>query len=204
MSNFAATDTNITDTLDYLLSGYNSLGNEFVGKNGDTFVYLSCNGTAPYVQDTQPTFFLPQPGQYIETDMFLPITITDPRQSVAVGMQMRPWVGFDIINGAGFASADFYLTLNRYKANQPLYFPTTVIEKQIIFSSDTPNPVNGVVLTTGTSDLTFQPIIDTPGEIGDYIYWQEIYFDLTSSSPQFDFLWIGVDFRNISASMVKP
>ena len=203
MANFAATNTNITDTLDYLLSGYNSLGNEFEGKSGQTFVYLTGNQVPPFVTPNQPAPYNPTTF-YVETDMFLPITISDVRQRVAVGMQMRFWVGYNIINGAGFASADIYLSLNRYKINQPFFFPTVVQERLIQFSSDISNPTNGDIVTTGTSDLTFQPIIDTPGEIGDYIYWQEVFMLNTSSAPGFDWQWIGVDYRNISASMVKP
>ena len=204
MSNFAATPTNLTDTLDYLLSGYNSLGNEFVGKNSQTFVYLSLQQIPPYVQDTQPTFLLPPDGQYIETDMWVPITITDARQSVAVGMQMRPWIGYNVVDGTGFATMDIFLSLNRYKAGQKLFFPTTVLERRIVLESDTSNPVNGEVITTGTSALVFQPVIDTPGEIGDYIYWQEIYLSPQSSNPRIEAVWLGVDDRSISASMVKP
>lgn len=203
MANFAATNTNITDTLDYLLSGYNSLGNEFEGKSGSSFVYLTGNQVPPFVTPTQPAPYNPT-TRYIETDMFLPITISDARQRVAVGMQMRFWVGYDVIDGPGFASADIYLSLNRYKVNQPFFFPTVVQERLISFSSDTSNPVNGDIVTTGTSDLTFQPIIDTPGEIGDYIYWQEVFMLNTSNPPYFDWQWIGVDYRNISASMIKP
>lgn len=206
MANFAATDKNLPDTLDYLLSGYNSLGNEFQGKSAQAFAYVVYG--EPYMRPVDEGF-PPPPDFYIRTDMFLPITITDPRQSVAVGMNIRPFIGYDVLGGPGFGSIDIYLSLNRYPASQrdnSILPPVVVKEKLIIFSSDISNPVNGDPITTGTSGLVFPPAIDTPGTPGDYVYWLEFYFTASSfyPDPTLDVLWLGADDRGISASMVKP
>jgi len=222
MANFAATDKNLPDTLDYLLSGYNSLGNEFEGKSSGTFAYI--DGSGPETTQTQPNnppFSNIASGYYYVTDMFIPITITDARQRVVVGMSLTAQIGVYSDDNSTFppspggypATGDFYISLNRIPAQylergyQTLAWlePYTIQEVMIPFSAPAADVVDGYPLTVGTAGCVFTNIVDQPGEPGDYFYWQGIFWLNTSPSPnRLEVQWFELRNRSIGASMVKP
>lgn len=221
MSNFAANDTNLTDTLDYLLSGYNSLGNEFEGKSSGTPAYMLGYGETTQTQPNNPPYSNIGPTFYYATDMFIPITITDARQRVVVGMSLTAQMGvysesfpptIPPTPGGYPATGDFWISLNRIPAKNlqrslvelSWLEPYTIQQVIIPFSAPAADVVDGYPLTVGTAGCVFTNIVDQPGEPGDYFYWQSVYYIWTSAPNYLQVQWFELRNRSIGASMVKP
>ena len=201
MANFAITQQESLDSVNYLLSGPNSIGNDLDGYFGDEFVYFPGQGGEPYAQETVP-LTPPLTDQYLETDTFTIVNVTDPNQTIAVTGQMKLWGSWTVSVPSDYT---VYIAINRYKVPNILYYPTTLTELPINFTNyDIPpaDPVDGEVLTVGSSGMVFANYIDRPGSLGTYYYWMEVYLEPITGDFTMD--WIGADFRSITASLIKP
>lgn len=195
MANFAVTNKEALDSLNYVLSGPSDIGNEFEGVNYTFFEYCSGDRIPPYMSPTLPS---PPPptDTYIETDTYAVVNVTEPTQKITVSAQCRPFVGWTITTGP----TDFrvYIAVNRYKAPNILYYPTNLNEYSVSFTNYTPSDPNEDDL----GQRIFLTLIDQPGEIGEFYYWLEFYVEVLSGDFQLDY--IGAETRSISASLVKP
>lgn len=217
MANFAITDQETLNSVNYLLSGPTNIGNDFTGKSGGetnpnlNFVYWPGDDIPPYYSTTVPVN--PPPTQnYISTDMFVgPITVQDATQQLVVSTQTRLWADWTASVASQYR---FYITLARYRVVDGFFRPLppigsdvpggskTMVENSILLSASANSAAGGELITNGSSGMVYANIVDTPGTIGIYYYWLLIYLEPVSGDLAVN--WIGGDIRSISASLVKP
>jgi hypothetical protein len=200
MTNFAITQQESLDSVNYLLSGPSSIGNNLQGFFGDGFAYFPGQGGEPYAQTTQP-LTPPLTNQYLETDTFVVVNVTDPTQKIAVSGQMKLWASWTVSVPSNY---DIFIALNRYKLPNILYYPTTLTELNITFTNFDilpDDPAEGEIITVGSSGMVFANYIDEPGELGTYYYWMEVFLLPISGDMVID--WIGADYRSVTASLIQ-
>jgi hypothetical protein len=209
MTNFAITQQESLDSVNYLLSGPSSIGNDFTGVFFDAFEYCTGDQIPPYMtvgteNPTPPPDYLPPSppppvDQYIETDCFAIVDITDPRQQIVVAAQCRPFAQWTASIPSNFT---FYFSINRYEFPNILYYPTTIIEYPTAYTNwSTP----GVDVDFGQK--VFLNVTDEPGKIGRFYYWLEFYVQTDFDgvvTGDFALEYIGAQQRSISVSLVKP
>jgi hypothetical protein len=198
MANFAITQQESLDSVNYLLSGPSSIGNDFRGVFFDAFAYCTGDKIPPYMSDTQPS---PPPpvDQYIETDCFAIVDITDPQQRIVVSAQCRPFAGWTASIPSDFT---FYFGINRYQYPNILYYPTTIIEYPTAYTNWSTSAVD-----EDFGQKIFLNVTDQPGSIGRFYYWLEFYVQTDFNgviTGDFALDYIGAQQRSISVSLVKP
>jgi len=207
MANFAITQQESLDSVNYLLSGPSNIGNDFKGKAGNNFVYFPADRLPPYASSSVPA--VPPPTlTYIETDMFVPIFITEATQQITLSAQLRPWAYWEPCTPG--SEYRFYISLNRYKAPNILFYPTynaldsDLPEFSVLITDTTGAGADpgGTIVTNGSAGMVYANTIDSPGAIGLYYYWLEMYLEPVSGDLSVE--WIGADLRSISASLIKP
>lgn len=226
MANFSITDPQVVDSLNYVLSGPSSIGNDFEGLSQSEFVYLTneTNGSLaltdfttnpyviPYVEGDPPPVGYPAPyDTYIKTGMYVPIAISDPTQQVNVTAQVRPWFSWTLSTPSEIR---WRTSLNRYKvpnlsydpalALDNFYQPTTVLVSvpiKITKVASDPFPLEGETVTNGSTGMVYTNVVDIPGSIGIFYYWMEFNITLLSGDMVID--WTGTDIASISASLIK-
>ena len=207
MANFAITDPQILDSLNYILSGPIPTANQFKVKNFQTFKYCTGDRVAPYMTDgtvnpsPPPDYLPPSPpppeNQYIETDCYNIVNITDPTQKAVISCQVRPF--FEATCTQIDSEIKIYVAVNRYKEPNILYYPTTVAEYAFTYTSSVP------LIDQDLGRLLFLNVTDEPGALGVYYYWLEFYVETVVSGVHLpgDFVldWIGAEFRSISTNV---
>jgi hypothetical protein len=217
MANFAITQQESLDSVNYLLSGPSNIGNDFTGKSGgeddsaENFVYWPGDDLPPYYSTTVPVS-PPPTDNYIATDMFVgPIVVQDAVQKLVVSTQTRLWADW---TASTLSTYRFYITLARYRVVDGFFQPLpplgsdvpggskTMVENSILLEASANSAAGGDLITNGSSGMVYANITDSPGTIGTYYYWLLIYLQPLTGNLAVN--WIGGDIRSINASLVKP
>jgi len=225
MANFAITQDEVLDTVNYLASGPYSIGNEVEGVGESNSVYFLDN-VEPYAQPISSGAPSPAPtaNAYIRTDCFGTCQIFEPNQKIQVGCQLRPFVSFTVTTAP--AAFRFYTAIVRFTDPD-----MTVYE----------NPAGGYGSPTGSglelaytivrvdeaavTTITDFPIgsqtiatyIDQPGiedllsydatnavylpTVGNYTYW--MMFRIEPLTGTFTIDSVLADVRSLTASLIK-
>lgn len=199
MANFSINNKEVLDTVNYIISGPFSIGQDQQGVGESDGVYFT-NNISPWVSPTIPS---PAPAQnvWIQTDCFAIVNIDTPDQKVAVGSQLR-----------GFIS------LNVTTAPANLLVNTAIVR----FTGNTvPDPQAGTVLAYTTTQLFYGSTgvrtddgdfgnqiivayIDQPGledVNGEYTYW--LMFKTNTIDGNITVTDVGADVRNLTATKLK-
>lgn len=98
MANFSINTTEVLDTVNYIISGPISIGQEVRGIGQSNDVYLTDN-TSPYVVPIASGVPSPAPSEniYLKTDCFDSVTIFNPNQKISIGCQFRNDINFDYV-----------------------------------------------------------------------------------------------------------
>lgn len=192
MANFAVTDREALDSLNYILSGPIPTVNQFKYKNFQEFQYCTGNRIAPYMSKILPS---PPPpvDQYIETDCYNIVNIADPTQKVLISSQVRPF--FSASCTQPNSQINIYVALNRYKAPSILFFPKELTYYQFNFTS------SSNIVDEDLGRLIFLNWVDEPNEIGTFYYWLEFYAETAGLNGDFTLDYIGAELRGISTSV---
>jgi hypothetical protein len=173
MPNFAVKNTDINDTVNYLLAGNTGIGQAMIGYwNGDGG-YLNASSHPPYIQTAYPSAPMPF-DQYIYTPAYTDVEVTDNTDRILITAQARPFIEWTATD----PSTDFnwYLSIER----QDLPYFTTITELAQDNNSFTGNVGNPGVTSIG--DTIFVGVIDSPG-IGNYRYSLTSYLRLDAGDP---------------------
>lgn len=173
MPNFAVKNTDINDTINYLLAGNTGIGQTMIGYwNGDGG-YLNASSHPPYIQNAYPSAPMPF-GQYIYTPAYADVEVTDNTDRILITAQARPFIEWTATD----PSTDFnwYISIER----QDLPYFTTIIELAQDNNNFTGNAGNPGVTSIG--DTIFVGVIDSPG-IGNYRYSLTNYLRLDAGDP---------------------
>lgn len=198
MANFSITGVELLDTVNYVISGPTSIGQDQEGVGESAGVYFT-NNISPYAEVTQPS---PPPAQdeWIKTDCFAIINIDNPQQKISVGCQMR-----------GFISLDCSVAGNLLVNVGIVRFPGNTV----------PDPQAGNVLAYTTTNLFYATpqtvtddgdfgnqiivtYIDQPGledTTGEYTYW--MMFKTSTVDGTFVVNDVSADVRNLTATKIK-
>lgn len=224
MANFAITDDQLLDTVNYLVSGPYSIGQEVEGVGEANSVYFTDN-IEPYAQGISSGVPSPAPtaNAYIKTDCFGTCTIFQPNQKIQVGCQLRPFVTFTVTTAP--AAFRFYTAIIRFTD------PDLVVYEDPAGGYGTPSG-SGLELaytivrvdesTTGTftnfpiGSQVISTYIDQPGledllsynatdgyipTVGNYTYWMQFRIEPVAGTFTIDSVL--ADVRSLSASLVQ-
>lgn len=97
MANFAITNLELTDTVNYLASGPYSIGQDVEGVGESDTVYFT-NNTSPYSVPISAGAPVPAPAQdqWIGTDCLGTVTIYNPNQKISIGGQLRCFIQYNV------------------------------------------------------------------------------------------------------------
>lgn len=225
MSNFAITQDDLLDTVNYIISGPVSIGQEVEGVGEANSVYFTDN-IAPYSVPVSAGAPSPAPtaNAYIKTDCFGTCTIFTPDQKIQVGGQLRPFISFTITTAP--AAFRFYTAIIRFTD------PDLVVYEDPAGGYGTPQG-SGVELAytivrvdeSSTGVFSVFPIgsqqistyIDQPGledylnydpvnqvyipTVGNYTYW--LMFRVEPVTGTFTIDSVQADVRSLTASLLK-
>lgn len=219
MANFAISNTELLDTVNYLASGPYSIGQEIEGVGEADSVYFTDN-TPPYSSSASfsPPAPPPSANVFVRTDCFGTCTIFNPNQKIQVGCQMRPFVTFTVTTAP--AAFRFYTAIMRFTDPDDQVFSENPLGSgaelaYTIVRVDEPTtgtftnfPIGSQVISTyidqpGLSDyLSYDPVnqVYIP-TVGNYTYWMMFKVEILSGTMTVDDVL--ADVRSLTASLVK-
>lgn len=224
MANFAITNREVLDTVNYLASGPYSTGNEVEGVGEANSVYFTDN-TSPYAEPISLGVPSPAPtaNAYIKTDCFGTCTIFEPNQKIQVGCQLRPFVSFTVNTAP--AAFRFYTAIIRFTdPDLVVYDPNSVYGTPAGSGLELAYTITRVdEATTGTftdfglGSQVVATYIDQPGledllsydatnaqyipTVGNYTYW--LQFRIEPLLGTFTIDSVLADVRSLTAALVK-
>lgn len=155
MANFAITDIELLDTVNYLASGPYSIGQEVEGVGESDTVYFT-NNVSPYAVSGGGPAPSPAPAQneWIRTDCFGSVKIFNPNQKISVGGQLRCFFTYrvdelgpdpDSSGGPNQARIRIYVSILRYTGTPDnlLTAGTEIVGTRTVFTDFSINPAPG-------------------------------------------------------------
>lgn len=206
MANFAIADDEILDTVNYIISGPYSIGQDQEGIGESDPVYFT-NNVSPYTSVTIPSP-APAADTWIKTDCFATIAIDQPTQKVSVGSQLRCFISYQTTSVPGGSPPGARIlteiAIRRFSGTADLVVDTNA------GTTLSQTQVGLINFTTGTStdeELGNQIIvsyIDQPGledTTGIYTYW--LMFRISSTRGTHTITDFSADVRNLIATKIK-
>lgn len=194
MPNFAVTETNIIDTVNYLVSGPQTIGQETKGFWSYGGGYLTGNTTPPFIQDTVPSVYT-QPSLlstlYLYTPAYVNVKTTSATDRVIVTGQFRP---FTYVTNTTPSTWKIRINVNRYKLiNTTIpYFVDyinyeTIAQDNNLFDTTTINPdvQNGNI---SFGETIFASVVDSP-PIGYYAYVLDLEYEPQTGDPVLEYVY---------------
>lgn len=207
MANFSINNTEILDTVNYIISGPTSIGQDQQGVGESASVYFTDN-VSPYASSTIPS---PPPAQntWIKTDCFATVNIDNPQQKISLGGQLRVFFSYDVTavpSPTTQAQLRMYVSILRFVGTAAEVVDTNAGEEIVstissAFSPITPSTVNDSDLFGNRIIVSY---IDVPGEVstaGIYTYWLMFYLETVSGT--WDVKDVSSDVRSLIATKIK-
>lgn len=198
MPNFAVKNTDITDTVNYLLAGPTGLNQQNVGLWADEGGYLTLSYDAPYLQSSPPSV-IPSEYSWYSTPAYVDVNTTSARDRLLITSQCRPFAKF---TGTGTWSAYVNIAIRRYTqtfSSQNIGWQVAQIatDTNLITDADPVDLLNGDI---SFGDTTFTGVVDEPG-LNEYYYGLEFQWRIISGTVQID--WFYVESHGITVTVIK-
>lgn len=227
MANFSITDVELLDTVNYIVSGPVSIGQEVEGVGESATVYFT-NNTTPYAEPTPPT---PAPAQdeWIKTDCFGGVTIYNPNQKISVGGQLRCFIKYRVDSlgpnpdsgPADIARLRVYVGILRYTGTPDnlLTAGTEIVGTRTSFTDFDINPAPGPPPADNefVGNQIMLSYIDQPGledpltlnpdtglyspTVNNYTYWLQFYIEPVIGTYTIEEFY--ADVRSVYINVIK-
>ena len=203
MANFSITDVELLDTVNYVISGPVSIGQEVAGIGVSNSVYFLDN-IAPYAESASFGVPSPPPAKdvWIKTDCFATVNIDTPDQKVSVGAQLRCYISYDVTSAPAVLRVQ--VGILRFNGTADSVIDTnsgTLLSGTITTFS---NANTGTVTDEFIGNQIIVSYIDQPAidnTSGVYTYW--LMLKASDDSGVSDVLDMGADVRNLLVSKIK-
>lgn len=204
MANFAITNRELLDTVNYLASGPYSIGQEVQGVGESESVYFT-NNVSPYAVPYSSGIPSPAPAEdeWIKTDCFGTVTIYNPNQKISVGGQLRCFITYNVETlgtnptppPANVAQLRVYVSMLRYTgtADNLLTAPVEVVGTRTSFYDYSTNPAPATPDIEFVGNQIMLSYLDQPGledplaldpntglytpTVNTYTYWLAFYIE---------------------------
>lgn len=231
MANFSITNAELLDTVNYIVSGPVSIGQEVEGVGESETVYFT-NNVSPYAVPYGGGAPSPAPAQneWIRTDCFGSVTIYNPNQKISVGGQLRCFFTYrvnelgpdpDSSGGPNQARIRILVSILRYTGTPDnlLTDGLEIVGTRTSFTDFTINPAPGpppadqefignqIMLSyidePGLTDLL--TLDDTTGlyspTVGNYTYWLQFYLEPITGAYTIENFY--ADVRSVYINVIK-
>lgn len=208
MPSFAVTQTNLIDSVNYLIAGPQTVGQETKGYWNFGGGYLTGFNTPPFLQDDQPPPpIYTQPAlddyKYLNTPAYVTVKTTSSTDSVIVTGQFRP---FAKVTNTIASTWNFYINVYRYKlinTSTPWFAGyinySNIAQDNNAFNTATIDPL----VQSGDrswGETIFASIVDTP-DVGYYAYVLDVEYRPRTGDPVLE--WVYGENIGITAAVIK-
>lgn len=204
MANFAITNAELLDTVNYLTSGPYSIGQEVEGVGESETVYFT-NNTEPYIVPISSGAPVPAPAQdeWIRTDCFGSVTIYNPNQKISIGGQLRCFMDYNVDTlgpnpsppPANTFQVRVLVGILRYTGTPDnlLTAGTELVGTRTSLFQGVINPAPAAPYTSSVGNQIMLSYLDQPGledyltqdpitgsftpTVGTYTYWLQFYIE---------------------------
>lgn len=201
MPTFITTQTDLLDSVNYLLAGPQTLGQSSQGYwnfAGGWFIWD--NTLPPYITaaTNTPPVSLASPitaGTFFRSPAYVFVNTTSATDSILVTSQLRPFI---IVDGASVAPWSFYLSIDVYRylvdEQQPgsyvwgekfVNYELIAQDNNYFTDADDPAILAG---TASIGETVFCSIVDRPG-VGRWCYSMELNYSPETGTPILNYVY---------------